>query len=121
MPDLNELNKTLHAFETLSQALLDCELSDMERLQALLDERQALLARIEADWPEAQTATASAPEQLSGWLQRIRELDQRIEQRFTAVYQQQSTDLKNSARAREALAHYRFPRLSSPSSLENEG
>lgn len=118
-PKAEDFEKTLQQLFSISQAILDCEASDMDTLQKLMDEREPLLAWLHEADPSLFSAADS--QAMHCWIERIQATDRAIALKFQEILSSQSATLHKISKARQALSHYKFPSTAPSTGVENQG
>ncbi len=119
-PKIEEFNEELEQLFSISQALLNCESTDIEKMQQLIDQREAPL-----DWlqnVDRSNLTGEDKDNLQKRVAHLQALDVQVEEHLMHILNEQSKALRQIMKTRQVLSSYRFPYVpGGPAGIENRG
>lgn len=111
-PDNEAFYDKIQQLLTVSEAVLQCDDTDLERMQALMDEREPLIAwLVEAD--KSLLNAAEDPRLKVAWV-RLTEANQQIEARFAEMKKNHGQQMRHLVKANQVLNSYTFPTIRDP-------
>lgn len=117
-PEANEVSQTLKQLVALSQDVLNCDEDQLDKVNQLMAQREALIKRLQH--LDGKLPPASAGQLRPVW-DRLMQLDSQIEHRFGQWHANLARELRQFHTSRQALSGYTFPAVDSSMGVENQG
>ncbi len=113
------IEESLRKLIQLSQAILACGDQEMDKMQKLINEREPWIARLTSCKPGSLLPQHEAA--LDRMVAELQEIDAKVQQKLESLHKQQSDNLGQVNKGKQALNSYRFPYSSSSEGLEGKG
>ena len=111
-PKSNTPEEILNQLLTLAENLLVCGEHDIKQMQQYMNERDALINRLERLKPEITKAALADP--IQTLLDQLQTKDEQVETHFQSIHAKQAERLRDIFKGKQALSRYKIPHIPPP-------